>query len=122
MGINEIGNEKGAAFAQKYLALIQKIQAVQPNATIFIQSILHTTQKKSSSTGFKNELINDHNAALSALADNKKIFYIDLNPLFDDANGAMRGELSGDGVHLKAQHYITWRDYLMTRVPTTLVQ
>ena len=79
---------------------------------IFIQSIFHTTQKKSDSSYFKNEVINERNAAIAQLADGKTIFYLDLNPLFDDENGALRADYSGDGVHVRAPYYVQWRDHL----------
>ena len=84
----------------------------QPDAVIFIQSIFHTTQKKSDSSYFKNEVINERNAAIAQLADGKTIFYLDLNPLFDDENGALRADYSGDGVHVRAPYYVQWRDHL----------
>ena len=120
LGINEMSNGDPAAFAQRYAGILQQIRTVQPNATIFIQSILHTTPEKSASTNFKNEYINRYNEAIKGLADNTTIYYIDINPLFDDGNGAMKAELSGDGVHLKAQHYIPWRDLLLRTVPASL--
>ena len=120
LGINEMSNGDPAAFAQRYADILQQIRTVQPNATIFIQSILHTTPEKSASTNFKNEYINGYNEAIKGLADNSTIYYIDVNQLFDDGNGAMKAELSGDGVHLKAQHYIPWRDLLLRTVPASL--
>ena len=41
----------------------------------------------------------------------KRVF-IDCNPIFDDAGGALRADYSGDGVHVKAAYYPLWRDYL----------
>ena len=120
LGINEMSNGDPTAFAQRYAGILQQIKTVQPNATIFIQSILHTTPEKSASTNFKNEYINGYNEAIKGLADNSTIYYIDINQLFDDGNGAMKSELSGDGVHLKAQHYIPWRDLLLRTVPASL--
>lgn len=113
LGINELGNAKPEAFAAHYNEVIEKIKALQPNAVIFIQSIFHTTKKKSDSTMFKNSIIDADNAALKRLADNKTVFYLDLNPLFDDETGALRSDYSGDGVHFKAKHYVTWRDFLL---------
>ena len=56
--------------------------------------------------------INERNAAIAQLADGKTIFYLDLNPLFDDENGALRADYSGDGVHVRAPYYVQWRDHL----------
>lgn len=113
LGINEVGNNDPAGYAARYADIIARIKALQPNAIIFVQSILHTTQNKSDNSMFKNSYINAYNTALEGLADNKNVFYINLNPLFDDANGALRSDISGDGVHLKAPQYIVWRDYLL---------
>lgn len=121
LGINELGGDAPEVFAQRYGEIVKQIQAVQPEATVFIQSILHTTQNKSASSAFKNEIVNRNNEALKMLADNNKVFYIDINPLFDDETGALRSDISGDGVHLKAPCYIEWRDYLLRNVPAWLV-
>lgn len=121
LGINELGSDAPEVFAQRYSDVVKKIQALQPGATIFIQSILHTTQEKSSATNFKNEIVNRNNEALKALADGNKIYYIDINPLFDDGTGALRSDISGDGVHIKANCYIEWRDHLLRNVPANLV-
>ncbi len=121
LGINELGNDAPEVFAQRYGEVIKKIQELQPGATIFIQSILHTTQQKSSTTNFKNEIVNKSNDALKSLADGNKVFYVDINTIFDDETGALRSDISGDGVHIKANCYIEWRDYLLRNVPANLV-
>ena len=43
---------------------------------------------------------------------NMTVFYLDLNPVFDDESGALRADYSGDGVHVRAPYYTQWRDYL----------
>ena len=111
-GINEIGAYTAADWAAQYKSLLDLVREKQPDAVIFIQSIFHTTQKKSDSSYFKNEVINERNAAIAQLADGKTIFYLDLNPLFDDENGALRADYSGDGVHVRAPYYVQWRDHL----------
>ena len=112
LGINEIGAYTAADWAAQYKSLLDLVREKQPDAVIFIQSIFHTTQKKSDSSYFKNEVINERNAAIAQLADGKTIFYLDLNPLFDDENGALRADYSGDGVHVRAPYYVQWRDHL----------
>ena len=112
LGINEIGAYTAADWAAQYKSLLDLVREKQPDAVIFIQSIFHTTQKKSDSSYFKNEVINERNAAIAQLADGKTIFYLDLNPLFDDENGALCVDYSGDGVHVRAPYYVQWRDHL----------
>ena len=65
LGINEIGAYTAADWAAQYKSLLDLVREKQPDAVIFIQSIFHTTQKKSDSSYFKNEVINERNAAKS---------------------------------------------------------
>jgi len=112
LGINELSKDAGK-FAERYQKVISEIRALQPNATIYVQSIFHTTPNKSANSNFKNDIIDLNNQALAGLADNKTVFFVDVNPPFDDGTGALRADYSGDGVHLKAARYKDWRDYLL---------
>ena len=112
LGINEIGYASDESWAAQYAAVVEQLRELQPDALIYIQSILHTSQKKSDSSIFKNETINARNEAVSHLANGKDIFYINCNTVFDDENGALTSTYTGDGVHMKAPYYTLWRDYL----------
>ena len=112
LGINELGGGTTEGWVQQYRTLLDLIREKQPDAVIFIQSMFHTTQKKSDSSYFKNEVIDERNAAISKLADNESIFYLPVHTIFDDENGALRADYSGDGVHVRAPYYVEWRDYL----------
>jgi lysophospholipase L1-like esterase len=48
------------------------------------------------------------------LADNRRIFYLDINEAFDDEYGNLQADISFDGVHLKAAAYTMWYEYLKT--------
>lgn len=117
LGINELGYNPTTT-AKKYEAIVSGIHAKQPNAKVIINSTLHVTKAcnditEGSKAIFTNKRINDFNALIAALADNDKVFYLDINPAFDDANGHMTAEYAaGDGIHIKAKYYLLWRDYL----------
>jgi lysophospholipase L1-like esterase len=76
---------------------------------------MHVTKKKSDSNPntFSNSRIDELNRRLAALADNKKIFYIGFEEIFDGEDGAMSPDYSGDGVHLYAKCYKLWRDWIL---------
>lgn len=112
IGINQVSYDTTENFVQHYREMLDRLQELQPEATIFIQSILHTTQETSDTTNFNNDVINAFNAALAGLADGERIFYLDINPVFDDETGALRADWSGDGVHVRAAYYTLWRDWL----------
>ncbi len=117
LGINELGYGLETT-TQKYRDLIAVIHAKQPDAKIVINSTLHVTKACNDiTTGnkaiFTNKRVNDFNNLIAALADNQTIFYLDLNPAFDDAGGHLDKQYAaGDGIHIKAKGYLVWRDYL----------
>lgn len=112
LGINEVNFQPAEKFIEGYRTMLATLHEQQPDALIFIQSVLHTTQEKSETSEFKNEKIDAYNAALQTLADNETIFYLDVNPVFDDETGALRADWSGDGIHVRAPYYGGWRDML----------
>jgi lysophospholipase L1-like esterase len=114
LGINEIGYSY-SSIVKNYSETIKYIRQMQPYAKIIIQSNMHVTKKKSDANpnSFSNARINELNRQLSSLADGKKIFYLSFEKIFDDSNGAMSSEYSGDGVHLYAKCYKLWRDWML---------
>ncbi len=112
LGINELGYDLPQTI-QKYHEWIIHIHEVQPDAVIYIQANLHVTQKRSDSDSiFNNTTINYFNDEISKFADNEKIFFIDVNELFDDENGNLRQDYSNDDTHVYAKHYSEWCDWL----------
>lgn len=114
LGMNELGYRDTAYFLEQYAAVLLQLREWQPEAVIYLQANLHVSREKNNiKTEFNNININDKNAAIATLADGKGIFYLDVNPLFTDSEGYLNGDLTFDGVHLFAQGYMTWRDFLM---------
>lgn len=112
LGINEIGNGTTESFAEQYAAVVDQLRELQPDALIYIQSIFHTSQRKSASSVYNNDTINERNEAISHIADDEHVFFIDNNPAFDDETGSLTKEYSGDGVHVKAPYYKLWLENL----------
>ncbi len=115
LGLNELGSGSVESFCESYGNVINRIHELQPEATIYIQGIMHVTAEKSDHDKiFKNSTINERNEGLKGLADNQHVFYIDMNEATDDENGNLTSELSFDNIHLKAKSYALWYDYLKT--------
>lgn len=114
LGMNELGYRDTEYFLEEYRAVLTQIRQWQPQAIIFIMANLHVSQAKNNlETEFNNININSKNAAAASLADGRDIFYLDSNPLFTDENGLLKEELTFDGVHLYANNYPVWKDFLM---------
>ena len=117
VGINEMGTGDVDSFIDAYSLVIDRIKELQPQAQIYIQSILAVTKKRSDQKDYiNNEGIIARNDRLKELADEKQVFYLDLNAVFCDEDGALVPDYTSDGVHLKAQYLSLWKDYLLTHV------
>ena len=113
LGINEVGYEFSST-VDAYSELLDLLQNSQPDAKIFIQANLHVTQSRSDGDKVvNNPAIDGLNSELSKLADGKTKFYLDANILFDDANGSMSADKTEDGVHLYAQYYADWAQWII---------
>lgn len=120
LGINEVGyNFKQTV--SKYRELLEFIEQKQPGAVVFLQANLHVTKKRSDTDEVvNNRAINQLNQEISKLADQKKIFYLDENILFDDAGGNLSTEKSADTAHLYAKYYIEWGNWIIDRTGVLL--
>ncbi len=114
VGINECGTGTPESFCENYKKVVDDIRNLQPNALIFIQGNLFVTERKSrESSSFTNDNIANRNNAISTLADKKNIFYIDVNESELCEDNALVPEYTWDQVHIKAQYYEIWKDFLL---------
>lgn len=113
LGMNELGYGNTRMYMKQYMEVLNRLREWQPEATIYIMANLHVSREKNNmETEFNNVNINDKNVASARLANGKDIFYLDSNPLFIDEEGYLQEDLTFDGVHLYAQNYEKWRDFL----------
>lgn len=116
LGINEIGNDRTATM-KKYADLVNTIRAAQPNAVIYLCANLHVTAKRSAKgDAINNQSINSFNAAVKNLCDNSTVYYLDVNPSFDDESGCLRADYTNDGVHPLAKYYKLWAEWFKQNV------
>lgn len=112
LGINELGYNFDNTI-KKYSELMDTIKSFQPNAIIYVEANMHVSESRSASDNiFNNANINKFNNLLAKLADNKNAYYLDVNPLFDDANGNLRADYTYDNTHVLGKHYKTWADWI----------
>lgn len=115
LGINELGYDFNKT-VNKYGALIKEIKSLQPNAIIIIEANLHVTKSRSDSDKtINNKNINRFNQAIKKLSNNKDIFYIDINEVFDDKNGNLRADYTNDNTHVFAKYYKKWGEWLISK-------
>ena len=115
LGVNELGSGTAESFYQQFKSVVKKIRKLQPDAIIFVESIMHVTSKVSaSSKSITNGAINTRNKLLRKLADNETIFFIDENTALDDENGALTAKYTFDGIHLEAKYIGPWKEFILS--------
>ena len=115
LGINELGWYNGQRFYDCYAQLIDLVREAQPNAQIYLQTLLPVTAEKSESHEWlKNEKIAVYNDLIAQLAEEKEVYLVDAHAALADENGVLPADESTDGVHLTKRGYPCWADYLRT--------
>ncbi len=113
LGINEMGRGDLEGFLAKYSEVLTHLKELQPDAIIYLQGIMKVTTKRSEQGDYiSNPGIEERNEGIAALADNVKVYYLDVNPLICDESGGMEPSYTTDGVHLKAKYIPMWKDFL----------
>lgn len=115
VGINELDIGTVERYENTYREVVDRIRELQPNAKIFIQSILPVTQKRAAKGDFvTNDGIFERNEALKRLSDDETVFYLDVAEAVTDESGGMDPAYTSDGIHLKAKYVPLWTEYLKT--------
>lgn len=115
LGINELGYDHNKT-TQKYGELVEQIKKAQPSAIIFVEANMHVSQSRSDSDSiFNNKNIDKYNKAIKQFTDNETVFYLNVNPLFDDENGNLDKKYTSDNTHVLGKYYRTWTDWLATK-------
>ena len=114
-GINEAGWAYGEIFIKKYGELIDAVRQANPQAQIYIQSILPVSKKTSQTHEFaKKEKLDEYNQMLRQLAEEKQVYYLDVQSCMVDEDGFLPEQAAFDGIHLKQEYCLKWLDYLCT--------
>lgn len=113
LGINELGYDFEATL-KKYNELVEQLRTKEAEAVLYVCANLHVTSIRDENDEIhNNENINRINGEIARLADNKDIFYLDVNPLFDDENGNLNEEYASDDSHVLGEYYEIWCEWLM---------
>lgn len=113
MGVNELGMHNDVDFYEEYSHVVEEIQKLQPQATIFILAIMNVSKSTSDGSSYlNNDNINARNWQIAHIADGKTSFYLEVNTAVCDEKGFLRDDFSNDGVHLRSDAYIYLTDFL----------
>ncbi len=117
LGANGISQMEDSWILQQYDRLIKELKSQQPQAIIYVQSVLPINEEifhQKYNNKLTNPKIDEINQQILKLAEDNQVYFIDLNTLFKDESGGMPREATPDGLHIKSEQYIQWFDFLKT--------
>lgn len=115
LGVNELGSGTTEDYIKAFTELVDTILEWSPDSKIIIQGIMKVDREKSDSDKvFNNINIQARNNALATLADNERIFYIDVNEAVCDEDGYLRDDVTFDHLHLRGKANEIWKQFLLT--------
>lgn len=105
-GINELGWNSIDVFVEDFSAMIDHIKSVNPEAIIYVESILPVSKIKSEESDIYNqERINEFNAKILEMCQTRgDVIYLDVSSAVIGEDGYLPEEASPDGVHCNADY------------------
>ena len=114
LGVNELGWASEKTFIARYGELLDEIRNSQPDAVLYVQSILPVSKTKSDSSIYTNSRIDLYNNLIKQMCEEKQAVYLDVAEAVRDESGALPEEATVDGIHLKKDYCLKWTDYIRT--------
>lgn len=115
-GVNELNWPNPGYIVERYVPLIEAIRQRQPNAKLYMVSILPLTKGYKSSTGKDMDDVNELNAQLAALCAQQGVTFIDVTDALVDDEGFLPAEASSDGHHLHSAYAQVFIDEVRRQV------
>lgn len=116
-GTNALISQSDEAFLKYYGDLLDLLRERFPNVPIYVQSITPTTAAQGAKQPpLENGHIRQVNEAISKMAAEKGMYYLNAQEALTDAEGNLRADYTGtvDGIHMNPTGYAAWADYLLT--------
>lgn len=115
LGINELGYSM-EQIVERYRETVERIQDMQPEANVVLGANLHVTAENSARSAiYNNQRINELNLEIQKIGDELDCYYINVNEIFDDAQGNLLKEYSTDGSHVLGKYYADWARWILDR-------
>lgn len=117
LGINETGWVYSNMFINKYEKVIDEIIKINPKCKIYVESIIPVSEKVSNEHKYiNNTKIQEYNSLIKKMAEEKNIYYLNVQEAVVNKNGVLPGEASSDGIHLNKKYCKKWFEYLKNNV------
>ena len=121
-GLNELGFQSKSAFYDYYSSLIKSIREVQPDARIYLLTVLPVSASVNAAGSYTNEAVKTYNQYISTIAAEQKLFVVDIGSAYTDDAGCLKKECTDNGTNVNYTCYNIWREYLLTHTAPDYVK
>lgn len=116
LGTNELGWAYSSIFIERYGNLIDELKSLQPDAVIYVESILPVTKKESDDSDIYNmKNINEYNGLIRQMTIEKNVKYLDVAECVTGTDGYLPDEAATDGIHLTKKYCDKWLAYIVDK-------
>jgi lysophospholipase L1-like esterase len=113
LGTNNINRNPVDEIVDGDRLIIEEFKKRQPQAKVLLLGIF---PRNADPANPLRATIKEINSKLAGLADNNKVFYMDIGDKFLTADGTLTTEVMADGLHPTAKGYQIWADAIIDRV------
>jgi hypothetical protein len=114
-GTNELGWAYPDVFIKKYTEVVQHIRQANPDAVIFVLSVLPVSETAYKKQSFlKNETVYSYNELLLQMCAEQEVYYLDLASVVANEKGALPNDAATDGIHPNKEYVEKCFDYMRT--------
>lgn len=101
LGTNDLGYYPWEDFTPNFEKVIEQFHKLQPNAIIYICSVIYVDESKVSASYNTNDNVRKINGYLLEICETYDYcYYLNLNEIFTNGYGALLSDASSDGIHL----------------------
>ena len=116
-GINELGWPYTSTFKSQYAKFIKKIKEIQPDAEIYVQSIIPVTKTKSDNSKiYTLKHVKKFNKVITAMAKSQNVHYLNVQEAVVKNGEYLPEGYATDGVHLTKQACLEWLKYIINKI------
>lgn len=113
IGTNNSGTNTSEEIADGIKAIVAKLNKDLPQTKVLILAIF---PRGADASDTKRKVNEGANAIVAKLADNMRIFYLDIGPKFLSPEGTLSKEIMPDLLHLSKQGYTIWAESIEPHV------
>ena len=100
LGTNDLGYYPWENFKPNFSNIIQQFHKLQPNATIYVCSVIYVDESKTTTSYNNNDNVRKVNGyQLEVCEEEDYCYYLNLNEIFTNGYGSLLEDASSDGIH-----------------------